>query len=141
MSARQRHAEDGVGAQARFVGRAVELAHLAVDGFLLGRRHADERRRDDLVHMADCFAHALAGVVGRIAVAQFERFVLAGARSRRHDSAAQCAAGRVDLDLDGRLPAAVENLAGMNAGDAVGHWIPRASVLHSLLGVCNNLSV
>jgi hypothetical protein len=46
--------------------------------------------------------------------------MLAGARARRHNGAADARAA-VDFDLDGRLPAAVENLAGVNGGNLIGH--------------------
>ena len=41
-----RDAENGVGAEAALVGRAVELAEEAVEGALVGRVHADDLGAD-----------------------------------------------------------------------------------------------
>ena len=49
------------------------------------------------------------------AVAQLDRLELAGRRARRHGRAAGRARAQRDLDLDGRVAAAVEDLAGVDA--------------------------
>src|SRR5258708_3465987 len=98
MGACEGETEDGVGAEAGFVGCAVKLAQLAVDGFLLRRRHAEDRRRQDLRYVRDRSANALARVFGRIAVAQFDSFVFPGASTRGYDGAARGAAA-ANFDL------------------------------------------
>ena len=74
-------------------------------------------RSENVAHVGDGAANALAAVAGRIAVAQFDGLVPAGAGARRHDGAAERAAGAMDLDLDGRIAAAVEDFAGVDARD------------------------
>src|SRR5690606_13509104 len=61
--------------------------------------------------------HALAEVALGIAVAQLVGFVLTGARARRDRGAAEVAELGLDLDLDGGVASAVEDLAGVNGDD------------------------
>src|ERR1019366_1138420 len=100
---------------------AVELAHHAVNGFLIGSRHTDERGGQNVKDIPDGFANALACVVVGIAVAQFAGFVLAGAGPRWHDGPAHDPASAVDVHLDRRLAAAVENLSGVNGDNSIRH--------------------
>ena len=55
-----------------------------------------------------------------VAVAQLERFVLAGRRAGGHRGAAEHARGELHVDLDGGIAARIEDLAGAN-GDDLGH--------------------
>ncbi len=64
--------------------------------------------------------HALAAVARLVAVAQFHRLVRAGGGAGRHRRAAERAAVEHHVDLDGRIAAAVEDLAGDDVGDG-GH--------------------
>ena len=58
----QRDRQDGIGAEARFVRRAVQVDQDIVDLHLLGRVHAADRVVDFALHIGDGFAHALAAI-------------------------------------------------------------------------------
>ena len=119
---RQRHAEDGVGAEPALVGRAVERDHRLVDlGLRLGV-HAAERVEDLAVDRIDRLAHALAAVARLVAVAQFDRLMRAGGGAGGHRGAAVGAVLQHHVDLDGRIAAAVEDFAADNVGDG-GHEV------------------
>jgi hypothetical protein len=64
--------------------------------------------------------------VSLVAVPEFHRFVFAGAGSTRDGSAAANATFEVDVDLYGRVPTGVENLAANDVDDGgVRHEIGR----------------
>ena len=65
-------------------------------------------------------AHALAEIALLVAVAQLDGLVRAGRGARRHGGAAARAVLEDDIDLDGRIAAAVENFAADNIDDG-GH--------------------
>ncbi len=112
----QRDAEDRVGAQPALVGRAVELDHRLVEGALLGGACARQRRGDLAVDVGDRARDALAGP-GVAAVAQLDRLELAGRGARGHRREAARAGLERHLDLDRRVAARVEDLAGVDGGD------------------------
>src|SRR5262249_8193191 len=89
---------------------AIELDQKAVDGLLLARIAAAQARRGDVVHVRHRPAHPLSEVA-LAAVAQLERFVLAGRRAGRDGGAAEAAVAQQTVDLDGRVAAGVEDLA------------------------------
>ena len=60
MRHRQRDAEDGVGAQLRFVGRAVQRDERRVHPLLVLGWHPGQRRCDQIVDVGDGFEDALA---------------------------------------------------------------------------------
>ncbi len=115
----ERHAEDGVGAEVALAGRAVELAQEAVERRLIGRVAADDRRRDHVVDVGDRPGDAVAAVRGP-AVAQLDRLAAAGRAPGGHVGAAQDPA-RDDVDLHGRVAAAVEDHACVDLGDRRAH--------------------
>ena len=80
---------------------------------------AGERIEDLAVDRLDRLAHPPAAKA-RPAVALLDRLVRAGRGARRNRRAAERPGLEGDLDLDGRIAAAVEDLAGMNVGDG-GH--------------------
>ena len=94
-------AEDGVRAEVLLGRRAVELEHLRVEPELVGAVVADQFRRDLLVDVLDRLEHALAAVLGLVAVAQFERLVLARAGAGGNDGAAARAVLQDELRLRG----------------------------------------
>ena len=98
--------------------RAVELDQDAVERQLIGGVEARQRVEDLAVDRVDRVAHA-AAAIARAAVALFDRLMRAGRRARRHRRAAHRAVVERDLDLDRRIAAAVEDLAGMDIGDGV----------------------
>ena len=120
---RQRHAEDGVGAEPGLVGRAVERDQRFVDlGLRLGV-HAAERIEDLAVDRVDRLAHAFAAVAGLVAVAQFHGFVRSRRSARGHRGTAFRTVLQHHVDFDGRIAAAVEDFAADNVGDG-GHELP-----------------
>ena len=65
--------------------------------------HAVDFRRDNLVHIVDGFEHALAAITFLIAIAQFDGFMFAGRRSRRHCCPAYLTANQSYFSFDGRV--------------------------------------
>ena len=120
LRASERNAENGIGAEARLVGRAVERDHGLVDlGLRLGI-HAAERIEDLAVDGVDRLAHALAAVARLVAVAQFHRLVRAGGGAGGHRGTAARAVLQHDVDLDGRIAAGIENFTADDVGNG-GH--------------------
>ena len=125
--------ENGVGAELGLGLGAIELDHRAVDADLIDRIHADDGRGDDGLDVVDGGLDALAQEAllavdalgqrlgGRGGVAQFDGLVLAGAGAGRDGRAAEGAAGELDVDLNGRVAAGVDDLAGDDVGDGGGH--------------------
>ena len=113
----ERDAEDGVGTQPSLVRRAVEGDHRLVDRDLILGIHAADRVEDLVLHRLDGLEHALAVVAALVAVAQLDRLVGAGRGARGHGGAAERTVLEKDIDLDGGVAAAVENLAGGDVGD------------------------
>ena len=75
-----------------------------------------DRRGDLALDVRDRRRHALAAV-RLAAVAELDRLVDAGRGARRHGGPAERAGLEPDVDLDGRVPARVEDLAGVDVGD------------------------
>ena len=96
---------------------AVERDHRAVNGDLFRRVESFEFVGDGLVDVCDSLQHALAEPAILHAVAQFPRLVLAGARAARHCGAAHRAACEMHFGFDGRVAAAVNDLAACDCGD------------------------
>ena len=116
---RQRDAENGVGAEAALVRRAVELDHRLVDVDLVFGFHAADRLEQFAIDGLDGLEHALAEIAGA-AVAQFDGLVGAGREHRRHRGAAHRAVFEHDIDLDGRVATAVQDFTPDNVDDG-GH--------------------
>ena len=76
----------------------------------------DDGVGDLAVHVLDRGAHALAAVA-LAAVAQLDGLVGAGARAARDDGPPARAGEQLDLDLDGRVPPGVEDLAAHDLDD------------------------
>ena len=67
---------------------------------------------------------ALAEIAALVAVAQLERLVRAGRGAGRHGGAAHGAGLERDIDLDGRVAAAVQDLPAVDADDlAIPHHL------------------
>ncbi len=112
----ERDAEDRVRAEAALVRRAVELDQRAVQAGLVEHVVARDRRGDLAVDVRDRLRHALAEV-GVAAVAQLGRLELAGRGAGRDGRAAVRAGAQRELDLDGRVAARVQDLAGVDGLD------------------------
>ena len=116
----QRDAENGVGAEAALVRRAVEIDHDLVDLDLLLGVHVAERLEDLAVDGLDRLLHALAEIARLVAVAQLDRLMRAGGGARRHRGAAHRAVFQHHIDFDRGIAAAVENFAADDVDDG-GH--------------------
>ena len=117
--ARRRHGngEDGVGAKIAFVRRAVGLDHAAVERALVGGVEAGHRAGNLAVHVGDGFEHAFAEVARFVAIAQFDGFVLAGGRARRHCGTAERAAFKDYIRFHGGIAARIDDLPAMHPRD------------------------
>jgi hypothetical protein len=127
LGRRQRHAQDRVGTEATLAVGAVEGHQLVVEEPLVGGVEADHCVGDLGVDVFHGLAHALAAVAVA-AVAQLVRLVGAGAGAARHDGAPARAAEQLDVDLDGRVPSGIEDLAAHDLHDRA-HDVPRKSWL------------
>ena len=97
-------------------GRAVERDQHAVERRLVGGVLPADGGRDLAVDVVDRARDALADPI-RAAVAQLDRLELAGRGARRDGRAAPRAGVQAQLDLDRRVAAAVEDLAGVHVLD------------------------
>src|SRR5215218_4660829 len=113
---RQRDAEDRVRAEAALVGRAVELDQRGVEAGLVEHVAARDCGGDLAVDVRDRPADALAEI-GVAAVAQLGRLELAGRRAGRDRRAAARAGAELQVHLDCRVPARVEDLARVDGLD------------------------
>ncbi len=120
---RQRHAEDGIGAEPALVGRAVERDQRLVDLDLGLGIHAADGIENLAVDRVDRLADPLAEIA-LAAVAQLDRLVRPGRGARRHRGAALRPVLEHDIDLDGRIAAAVEDFAADDVDDC-GHGCSR----------------
>ena len=116
LADRERHAEDGVGAEAPLAVGAVERRELVVEQALVGAVEPHDRVGDLAVHVVDRGAHALAAVA-LAAVAQLVRLVRAGAGAARDDRPSLRAREQLDVDLDGRVPPGIEDLTAHDLHD------------------------
>ena len=116
LRSRKRDAEDRVRAEPALVRRPVELDHGAVEPGLVEGVATTDRIGDLPVDVGDRLGDALAAV-GVAAVAELDRFVHPRRCPRRHRGAAKRAGIEVNVDLDGRIPSRVEDLARVDAFD------------------------
>ena len=126
----RRGALDRVGAKPALVGCAVQFAHHRVDGALFGRILADQVLGQLAIDGGHGLQHALAHVTGLVAVAFLDRFMGAGRSTRRHRRTTHRAVFQRDVDLDGRIAAAVQDLACENIDDG-GHGVPFERSAHA----------
>ena len=73
------------------------------------------------VDVGNGLENTLAEILGFVAVAKLEGFMLAGRSPRRNDSAAEGSGLQKDVGFNGGIAARVENLARENAGNFRGH--------------------
>ena len=84
---------------------------------MIGRVDPGERPGDLAVDVGDRLQHALAQVELGIPVPELDRLVLARRRSGGDGGAAEGAGGQSDVDLERRIPARVQDLAGVDVRD------------------------
>ncbi len=113
----QRHAQDRVRAELLLVRRAVQLAEHLVDADLIERVGTDQLVGDLLVDVGDRLRDAFAQVDLLVAVAQLPSLVDAGARAAGDRGGADRAVVERDVDFDGGIAAAIENLASVNVNN------------------------
>ena len=77
---------------------------------------------DLAVHGIDRIVDALATPAALVAIAALDRFARAGGRARGNGSATEAAILQGDIDLDRRIPAAVDHGTGVDVDDR-GHGI------------------
>ena len=119
---RERHPEDGVGAEAGLVGRAVEIDQDVVDLDLLRRVHAADGVEDLALDIGDRgLAHALAAVAGIVVVAQLHGLMRAGGGAGGHGGAAHGAAFEDDFGLESGARGRVAVPSGAST-DALRPW-------------------
>ena len=111
---RQRGPQDGVGAEAALVGRAVGLDEQAVHLALVGGVDAHQDLGDLLVDVPHRLEHALAPV-GFAPVPQLDGLERAGGRPRRHRGPSPSSAQQLHLYLHGGIAARIEYLPSDNA--------------------------
>ena len=118
LRGRQRHAEDRVRARAGPCSRVPSSSISArVERRLVGGVEADQRGGDLVVHVRRPPSHALAAVPLRVAVAQLDGLDDAGRGAGRDGGAPDRARLELDVDLDGRVAARVEDLRALHGGD------------------------
>jgi hypothetical protein len=112
----KRDAEDGICAEPTLVRRPVKLDQQLVDRALVGCVEPPDGRSDLAARVLDRAAHPLP-TEGLLAVAELDRLELPGRRAGRHGRPAEGPGLETDVDLDGRVAARVEDLAGVDVGD------------------------
>ena len=105
---RQRHAEDGVGAETRFVSSAVERDERRVERRLIGDVHADDLVGDLVLDIPDRLLDALAPISGGVAIAQLDCLMLARRRAGGNDRGTAARLSECG-DRDGGIAARVKD--------------------------------
>ena len=124
---RERHTQQGIGAETGFVVRAVERDERVVDQPLIEALEADDRLGDLPVDVRDGPLHTLAAVAVA-AVPKLDGLVGAGAGPARNRRPPPGAREELDLDLDGRVASRVEYLSRHDVDDGA-HSPPNVMLL------------
>ena len=114
--------ENGVGAEARLRGRAIELDHALIETTLVGSVEVNDGLGDFRVDVGDGFQNAFAEIFRLVTVAKLERFVFTSGSAGRNRGTAEDAAFENDVRFHGGIPAGVKDLAGIDFADLRGHW-------------------
>ena len=85
--------------------------------------HADDLVGDLVVDIVNGLQHTLAEIAGLVAVPQFQCFALAGGCSGRDCGPSHAPSLKKNLDLQGRIPAGIEDFPGVNISDLT-HYCP-----------------
>ncbi|MNT44448.1 hypothetical protein D3C72_1809750 [compost metagenome] len=110
--------QDGVGAQARFVFRAVQVDQGTVQESLLIGVQAHDGFGDFGIDVLACLQHALAEVALGVAIAQFHGFARTGRGTRRYGRTAHHARFQQHIAFDGRVTARVQDFATDNINNS-----------------------
>src|SRR5581483_7658485 len=114
----ERDAEDRVRAELRLVLRAVELAQARVERGLLPGLEAAERGRDRVGDVLHGIEDALPAVAARVLVAELDRFAAPRRGTRGNGRAAEGSSLELEVDLNGRVAAGVQDLASLDRSEA-----------------------
>ena len=109
--------QDGIGPQAPFVRRAVQVQQPLVYSRLLRGVHSPDHLRDGSVDVGDGIEDPKAAEPGGVAVAQLHSFVGAGAGAGRDGGPPDSAIGQEHMGLQGRVAPRVQNFAGLYSLD------------------------
>ena len=123
----ERTGQDGVGPQVRFVLGAVGLDHRMIDRRLVGHVEVDQRLGERFIDVLDGLADAFPEIAALgVGVAQLVGFVPARAGPAGDGGPPDGPVFQLDVDFDGRISAAVQDLAGIHSGNGQGHrdWLP-----------------
>ncbi len=104
-------AEDRVRAEAFLVLGSVEFDHRGIDEALVCGLESFDRRADLVEYGVDGLQHAFAQVSVFVAVTKLVRLECTGRCAGRHCGTADRAIFEQDLDLNGRVPTRIQNLA------------------------------
>ncbi len=119
----ERDAQNGIGPQVAFVGRAVEFDQHVIDFGLVESVETDHGIGQLLVDVGDGRGHALAAVGFVMRVPQFPGFVLALAGAAGYGGAAKGAVRQSHFYLDRGVATAVEDLSADNFGNCRIHGV------------------
>src|SRR3546814_509411 len=125
---RETDAQNSIRTQAALVLRTIERDHCRVDFTLILCFQSGDGFSDFAVDGLNSLKHALAKIFALVPITLFNRFISAGRRARRHRRAAEAAIFQHDIDLYGRIAAALENLASVNIEDHSHGGAPVANV-------------
>ena len=104
-----RHGQNGIGAQAALIRRAVEVDHDAVEHGLLRGVLSLQCRGDFAVDVADRLQRSFAQIARLVAIAQLYGFLFAGGSAGRHSGPSHASVGQINIRLHRRIPAGIEN--------------------------------
>ncbi len=121
MRHRQAHAEQRVRPELRLVRGPVEVDEQPIEADLVDGVDADQLRPKRLVDVTDRGEDPLAAVASFVAVAQLDGLVRTGRGAGRDHGGSHRPVLEEDVDLDGRIPARVEDLASDHILDQGGH--------------------
>src|SRR5262249_39867119 len=125
--------QNGIRAESALIRRSVERAHQRVDTDLILGVHAGDCVENFAVDVADRALHAFAAVAWT-AVAQLMCFVRTGRCARRDRGTPEAAALKLDINLDRRITAAIENFARDDIDDG-SHGSPAFWLFYGRAGV------
>ena len=94
-----------------------QFDHAKIERALVSGIEPHDRCGNRFVHVGDSLEHAFAQEARVVAIAQFDGFVFASGRPRRHSGAAKCSAFKNDVSLHSRISARIDDLPAMHPRD------------------------
>jgi hypothetical protein len=127
---RQRHGQNGIGAQVGFEIRAVRLEHPVIEPALILGVEADQKIAQRSVDVCDRFEHALAAVSFGVPVAQFHSFARSGGSAGRNRRPADHSGMQQHVRLDGGIAARIDDFAAADIDDTTHRKSPCRILRH-----------